>query len=150
MARIRGIYSTGSTSLWRSLIAFLVAPLLSSLLVVSGVTLVMMLSVPASEEAPDILQLITGFLFAVLFGTLIVGGPLVYIGMIIIGLPTWLVLRFTHNESAWVYTAAGALGGWWLAPFLGGHKWEDYPLNWAGATAGALALLLFWCMGRRR
>ena len=148
--RISDIYSTGSTSLQRSLIAFIAAPLLSSLLIVSAVVLYFMRGIPAGDHAPGGLQLLAGFATAVFFGTVAMGGPATFIGMIAIGFPAWLLLRFTNNESAVAYSAMGALGGWWLAPVLGGHKWEGFPLPWVGAMGGALALFVFWRIARRR
>jgi hypothetical protein len=150
MFRFIDMYSTGSTSLRRSLIAFIAAPLVSSLLVVSGVVLAFMLRIPAGDEPPDLVQVLRGFIGAVFFGTLMLGGPLTFIGMLVVGFPAWLLLRFTHNESAVAYALLGALGGWWLAPRLGGHKWAGFPLDTVGACEGALALFLFWRMARTR
>lgn len=156
MFRFSDIYSTGSTGLGRSLIAFVVAPLFSSLIVVSGVVAFLVLDIPLESgppgigAAPGILQMIWGFAAAVLLGTLVIGGPVTYIGMALIGFPTWLLLRYTNNESAAAYAGMGALGGSWLGPALGGHKWEAFPLAWIGGCGGALALFLFWGIARRR
>jgi len=148
--RITDLYSTGSTSVQRSLVALILAPVISSLVIVSAVILYFMLSIPASDPAPAVPQVIGGFAAVVFLGTILMGGPAAVIGMILIGLPAWLLLRYTNNESAAAYGALGALGGWWLAPQLGGHKWDSLPLNWLGAAGGALALIVFWRIARRR
>jgi hypothetical protein len=124
--------------------------LLSGPLIVSAVVLFFMSRIPAGDQVPGVEQLLIGFAFAVFLATPIVGVPAAYIGMITIGVPAWLFLRFTNNESGAGYSVTGALGGWWLAPALGGRKWEGFPLDWIGAAGGALALFLFWRIARRR
>ncbi len=150
MSGLSDLYSTGSTSLGRSLVAFLVAPLLSCLLVVSSVLLWFLWGLPAGDHPPSGGE--RAFLFAamVLWATAAMGAAMSYTGMALVGVPAWLLLRFTHNESGIAYTAIGAAGGWLIGPALGGHKWAGFPMEPAGAVGGGVALLLFWCIARRR
>lgn len=149
MAGIQGLYSTGSTALGRSLLGFALAPLLSCLLVMSGIMLYFFATAPVSVPPPTWDVVVGAFLLGVAIGTLTLGGLLSYIGMGLIGVPAWLILRFTNNESGIAYTFIGAIGGWWIGPALGGRKWEGFPLDLTGACGGALALFLFWRIARR-
>jgi hypothetical protein len=143
------LHSTGSTSLGWSVVAFLVAPLLSCLLVVSGVLLWFLWGVPGGEHPPSAGEQALLFAAMVLWATAAMGAALSYTGMALVGVPAWVLLRFTNNESGIAYTAIGAAGGWLIGPALGGHKWAGFPMDVAGAAGGGLALLLFWCIARR-
>ena len=141
--RITGIYSTGDTTIGRSLLGFAVAPLTATLCVILAY---------ASFVAPrlggtpydQLLNLLGAVLFCTTFGSFIA-----YIGMLLIGVPTWLVLRFTGNESALAYTLCGATGGWLLATILASKLSAD-PIRTLGVAVGALSLFLFWRIARRR
>jgi hypothetical protein len=147
--RLTNLYSTGSTGLGGAMLGFLLAPLISAFLTVSAVVFLLLATIPGTPP-DDPLKLIFGFLFAALWGTAAMGAPFTYLGMALIGLPAWLLLRFTNNESGLAYGLVGGAGGFLLAPTLGGHKWEGFPLDLAGLGGGALAMLLFWSIGRRR
>jgi hypothetical protein len=144
MSGLTDRYSTGSSALDRSVVGFALAPLIGTVIAVSMVTLVAITRLDLKSSAP-----LREFVCAVLLGSLF-GAPLTYIGMFLVGLPTWLLLRFTNNESGLAYTLAGAAGGWVLAPSLGGAKLSAFPLEALGTSAGALSLCLFWLIARRR
>jgi hypothetical protein len=67
---ISDLYSTGSTSVQRSLVALILAPVISSLVIVSAVVLYFMLSIPASDPAPAVPQVIGSFSAVVFLGTI--------------------------------------------------------------------------------
>ena len=87
MAGIHGLYSTGSTALGRSLLGFALAPLLSCLLVMSGIMLYFFATAPVSGPAPTWDVVVGACLLGVAIGTLTLGGLLSYIGMGLIGFP---------------------------------------------------------------
>jgi hypothetical protein len=147
MVSFVGAYSTGRTGGARVLLAFLVAPAVSSVVSVSATIAMIMMQMPGEPPGGG-LQAIALFLVTVLWGVLIFGA-VAYLGTALVGFPAWLLLRWTSNESGAAYTLIGAAGGWWLAPAMGGRKWEGFPLDMIGCFAGALTLWLFWRMARR-
>jgi uncharacterized membrane protein len=150
MTSFRGRYSTGSTSTKRAVVGFLVAPLISSALVVSGVLAIPLIGGLEDGGSLSFSEFILGLPLMVGVGTIVIGAPLTYLGMLLIGVPTWLALRRTQNESGVTYALIGGVGGALLAPLLGGQKWEDFPMWAAGAVGGASALFFFWRIARER
>ena len=149
MAWFSDRFSTGSTSVGRAAVAFFVAPLVSSVLVVSAVMWAGMSQIPPGPNPSGLLQVLVAFLMGVMIGVITIGGLFTFIGMLLVGVPTWLLLRYTNNESGLAYTVVGLAGGVWLGPALGGHKWEAFPMEIAGGAGGALTLFLFWRLARR-
>ena len=142
--RITGIYSTGDSSLGRSLLGFAVSPLASTLCIISAYSFILSLG---SAQSPQ--EQLSSILGAVLVGTTF-GAVIAYFGMLIVGVPTWFLLRFTGNESAIAYGLCGAAGGWLLAPIAAKPKVSGDPIEALGISIGALSLILFWRIARRR
>ena len=148
MGGILRIYSTGTTGGGGVLLGFLVAPAISS--VVAVALAVTIFFAQLSGEAPGgAAEIVASGLFATGWMVIAFGAPAAYIGMLLVGLPAWLLLRLTRNESAIAYTITGAAGGWWLAPALAGNGWAAFPMGAVGMFAGALTLWLFWRMAKR-
>jgi hypothetical protein len=149
MARTLSLYSTGTTGGGRVLAAFAIAPAIGSIIAVAAAVTFFMMQIPG-EPPGGAAQAVAGGLFLTGWMVLAFGAPVAYIGMALVGLPTWLLLHLTRNESALAYTLAGAVGGWCLAPELAGRKWAGFPMPAMGAFAGALTLWLFWRMAKRQ
>jgi hypothetical protein len=142
------LYSTGTTGGGRVLVGFVVAPAVSSVVAVAVTVACFLMQIPG--EAPGgAAQAVAGGLFLTGWMVIAFGAPVAYIGMALVGFPTWLLLHLTRNESAIAYTLAGAAGGWCLAPAMAGHKWAGFPMGIVGMFAGALTLWLFWRMAKR-
>lgn len=148
MALSAQLFSTGRTSGGRALIAFFVAPLVSSIITIAVTVLLLLGRMPAGDNPPDALQVVVMSVVTIIWAWLVMGVPWTMMGMAVVGLPTYFLLRVTRNESGLAYGGLGALGGYWLAPQLGGHKWDWFPLDFIGAAAGAMTMLLFWRWAR--
>lgn len=75
----------------------------------------------------------------------IIASPILYIGMLGVGLPIFWLLQKCHMERWWSYSVAGALVGFAIPP-LGGEGVLPRILN---AIAAGLILLVFWFVARR-
>ena len=141
-----GRSSTGSTSASRAVAGFLISPYLATLLTLILTMLAMGWGHPVSDWNAK--HVAIGF--AVMPLLALIGSPVAYLGMLVIGLPTWLVLRFTNNESGLAYTLVGVLGGAVAGPLVGGQKLHALPMTLLGAVAGGLALFIFWQVSKQR
>jgi hypothetical protein len=130
------------------LLAFALAPAISSLVAVAVTVTFFMMQIPG-EPPGGAAQAMAGGLFLTGWMVIAFGAPVAYIGMALVGLPTWLLLHVTRNESAIAYALSGAVGGWCLAPEMAGPKWAGFPMDAVGMFAGALTLWLFWRMAKR-
>ena len=145
MSRSTSLFSTGDSSLIRSLIAFLLAPLLASYLFAA-----LAISVLAVRDSAPLDQALPGVILGSAVITAFGGAIFAYIGMTAVGVPAWLVLRFTNREAALSYLLAGAIGGAMLGPQmpLPPIFRDNAILN--GASAGVTLMLVFWRIARRR
>jgi len=144
MNRLADIFFSGETGLGRSLLAFLIAPPVASF----ALAAFWMASLSGPDPVDPGLGLLE-ILFAAALATALAGALVAYVGMMLVGLPAWLVLRLAGLEGALSYGLAGALGGAMLGPqvivppVLAGGPQAN------GAVAGLIMMLLFWWMARR-
>lgn len=131
---------------WR---AFLLAPIAAPVgYTVAALCLLMWRMVTADESAP------TPAAFATVVGGIFAAGtPVAWVAALVVGLPTFLLLRnarrVTHGT---VLTAAGAIGvvtSLALAPFLRGELFSIPLPWWLGALLGAACGETFWRLYRR-
>ena len=142
---LRQIFSNGDTSLRRSVVAFVVAPLIASYLFSA-----LMIGRMAVRDSVEMGEAIGGILFGSAMATALVGWMMAYAGMAAVGLPAWLALRFTNLEGTVSYALAGALGGALFGPhLLIPPIFGDRPAA-NGAAAGLMLMILFWWIARRR
>ena len=131
----------------RSLLAFLVAPLAAPIAYVLGSLAVQALrsgSVPSMQSASDLV-----------IGVFVLGAPTAYAAALVVGVPTYFVLRrvgLVHRWPLWLAGAAiGAAGAATLTPWLRGAPFSiDFPW-WTGALLGVVSAEVFWRViaGRR-
>jgi hypothetical protein len=148
MATLLGAYSTGSTGGARIVLAAAIAPFVSSVVTVAITVFLFLAQMPGDPTGREAETLVV-WLYCVVWMVLVFGAPVAYAGMALIGFPAWLLLRLTRNESGAAYAVIGAVGGWWIAPMFGGHKWDSFPLDLIGLFAGGLTLILFWRIAKR-
>jgi hypothetical protein len=125
----------------RLLLAFLLAPLAAPVAYVLG-TLV---TAPFTGRgsAPSVravLDLVTG--------AFVLGAPTAYAAALVVGAPTYFVLRrlgLVRRWTLWVAGAAiGAAGALALAPYLRGDLFSIRFPWWTGALLGLVCAEVFW------
>jgi hypothetical protein len=145
-----------SSDLRRSLVGFVVAPPLGagtySILITIAFSGLRLATGEAELPAGLVGIPIAGLLliFMGLLGTFF-GSPLAYFGMLLVGLPSWFLLRYTNKESGIAYAFLGFLGGGVAMPKIwggsGSDPWELWRIH--GAIAGCIVLTIFWKIARR-
>ena len=127
------------TSLKRGLIALVVAPQLAA----TPLSILMFLGFRIGNIGVfgSMLPFAGQVLAALLATTMIVGGP------------TWMLLRAIHRETAGMYTAIGTAEGVALVVFIGyaghGSLRADQAVAFAAVgLAGGLIALIFWFIAR--
>jgi hypothetical protein len=142
--RWQSIFSTGDSSLARSVVAFVFAPPLASYVFAA-----LAIATLAVRDTAPLDQALAGIVLAPIVITVFGGALFAYIGMAAVGLPAWLVLRFTNCEASLSYLLAGAVGGARLGPEMSLPPVirENTALN--GALAGVTLMLVFWWIARR-
>jgi hypothetical protein len=143
--RFDDLFSSAGTSTRRSIAAFIAAPLVGTY--VYGLLLcVAALFYRWPQPAGEVAALVgAGPLFIVLFGAM-----LSYPGIVLVGLPTWLLLRWARTEGLVPYTLAGVVGGTLLPPAQRGWSFVGEPHVLHNQVAGALVMATFWLIARRR
>jgi hypothetical protein len=97
MGGILRVYSTGTTGGGGVLLGFLVAPAISSVVAVALAVTIFFAQLPG--EAPGgAAEIAVSGLFVTGWMVIAFGAPAAYIGMLLVGLPAWLLLRLTRNE----------------------------------------------------
>jgi hypothetical protein len=84
-------------------------------------------------------------IFVVIFGTM-----LSYPGILLIGVPTWLLLRWARAEGLIPYAVAGFVGGSVLPPVQRGWSFLGEPPVLHNQMAGMLVMASFWFVARKR
>src|SRR5438270_1684216 len=141
--RFDDLFSAIGSSKRRSIVAFLVAPLLGTYaygFLLCFAALVYQWPQPAGDAAALVG---IGPLFIVLFGTM-----LSYPGMLVIGFPTWLLLRWARAEGLIPYMMAGLAGGSLLPKVQRGWSFVGEPHILHNQVAGALVMAAFWLIAR--
>jgi hypothetical protein len=145
MLRLRRAFSSGETSLRRAIIAFIVAPPLASFVFAA-----LWAASVSFHDSAGIGETLLKIILWALLATVLAGAPVAYIGMGAVGLPTWILLRFTRREATLTYMVAGAAGGALLAQVIPiAPLFGDRPAA-NGAAAGATLMLAFWVIAHRR
>ena len=130
----------------RLLLAFLVAPLaapVAYVLATLGVQLLGSGSAPSMQSAVDLV-----------IGVFVLGAPTAYAAALLVGVPTYFVLRKLGRVSRWTLwlagAAIGAAGAATLTPWLRGAPFSiNFPW-WTGALLGVASAEVFWSVGRDR
>jgi hypothetical protein len=145
MSRSWRCAGTLRSSLPKGVLAALLAPLVGAYLY--GLLLVAAVVLNGSPISPSdaLLSIVTGAMLVALYGS-----ALAYPGMVLVGLPSWFLLRRFRAEGALPYALCGFFGGFLLPPVK--KHWSllgESPLL-HNAVAGALVMLVFWWIARER
>jgi hypothetical protein len=122
------------------MLAFLVAPLaapIAYVLASLAVQTVVSGGVPSAQSALDLV-----------IGVFVLGAPTAYAAALLVGVPTYLVLRKLGLVTRWALwlagAAIGAAGAATLTPWLRGAPFSiDFPW-WTGALLGLVSAEVFW------
>lgn len=140
--RLAGLHRS---SIPQGLVAALLAPLLGAYCYGVLLLTVLALKGPVPPFFEGLFGILGGAILIALFGSI-----LAYLGMVFIGLPSWLLLRRFRCEGALPYAACGFVGGF-LLPNMKVHLSQfGEPLGLHNAIAGALVMLVFWWLARDR
>ena len=123
----------------RLLLAFLVAPLAAPVAYVLA-TLAVQLFGSGAASVQSALDLV--------IGVFVLGAPTAYAAALLVGVPTYVVLRklgLVRRWTLWLAGAAiGAAGAATLTPWLRGAPFSiDFPW-WTGALLGFVSAEVFW------
>ena len=131
---------SSSPSRARLLIAFLIAPLGAPVAYVAGTLLIGLVTHGPAVSALSVLDLV--------IGVFTLGAPCAYVAAIVVGIPTYFVLRrvgLLNRWTLWLAGAAiGAAGAAVLAPYLRGDLFSIRFPWWVAALLGIVSAELFW------
>lgn len=132
------MFSSPSTK--RLVLAFLVAPLAAPVAYVVGTLGVELFRRGGALSARSVLDL--------LVGVFTLGAPSAYAAALVLGVPTYILLRWSGVLSRWTLwvagAAIGAAGALALEPYLrGGFLSIRFPW-WAAALLGLASAEVFW------
>jgi hypothetical protein len=124
----------------RLLLAFLVAPLAAPVAYVVGTLCVELLRRGGALSARSVLDLLAG--------VFTLGAPSAYAAALVLGVPTYFLLRWSGVLSRWTLwiagAAIGAAGALALEPYLrGGFLSIRFPW-WVAALLGLASAEVFW------
>ena len=132
------MFSSPSTK--RLLLAFLVAPLAAPVAYVVGAMAVEYVTRGYTLKALSALDLV--------IGTFTLGAPCAYVAALVLGAPTYAVLRrigWVTRWTLWLAGAAiGAAGALALAPYLRGALFSIRFPWWIAALLGLVSAEVFW------
>lgn len=124
----------------RLLLAFLVAPLAAPVAYILG-AIVVGLIVRGSWMSARALQ-------DLFIGVFTLGGPTAYVAALVVGVPTYFLLRrlgLVRRWTLWLAGAAiGAAGALALAPYLRGDLFSIRFPWWVAALLGVASAEVFW------
>ncbi|HEX8669004.1 MAG TPA: hypothetical protein VF727_11610 [Allosphingosinicella sp.] len=147
MGMIDRLVGTGRTTLGMSLLGFALAPFTGSFLYGWVVVACIFANGGAAQGSSGEI-LLMGSVFA--FFAAVVGAMIAYPAMLIVGVPSWLLLRYARAEGAVPYALCGALGGSLMPPLKRGWSFFGEPPQLHTAIAGALVMLCFWGIAGKR
>jgi hypothetical protein len=131
---------SSSPSRSRLLLAFLIAPLGAPVAFVVGTFVVELFRRGTPMSAFAVLDLV--------IGVFTLGAPCAYVAAIVVGAPTYFVLRrlgLLNRWTVWLGGAAiGAAGAAVLAPYLRGDLFSIIFPWWVAALLGLVSAELFW------
>jgi len=131
---------SSSPSPKRLLLAFVVAPLAAPVAYVVGTLAVEFFRRGYTLKAFSALDLV--------IGTFTLGAPCAYVAALVLGAPTYFVLRRLGLLSRWTLwfagAAIGAAGAFALAPYLRGDLFSIRFPWWVAALLGLVSAEVFW------
>lgn len=133
-----------SPSAKRLVLAFLVAPLAAPVAYVLGTLAIELFARGATVKTLTVLDLV--------IGVFTLGAPCAYVAALVLGLPTYFLLRRAGLLSRWTTwlagAAIGAAGALALAPYLRGDLFSIRFPWWVAALLGLASAEVFWRMQR--
>lgn len=134
----------GHTSIRRSILGFVVAPPLG----VAAYVLTYFL-IACVYSAFDRSMLASTMFYSMV--VLVMGPIIAFVGLTVVGIPSWLFLRRFDLESSYAYALIGAAGGFFVPTAKIDHFMIfSEPSALHNAAAGGLVMLVFWSFAKSR
>lgn len=148
MLALRRLAGVHRSSIPQGIAAALAAPVFGTYLY--GILNLTILALTSSAAPGHEVSFVQG-LFTIIGGALLIalfGAMLAYPGMILVGLPSWFILRRYRAEGALTYGLCGFFGGFMMPTPKVRMSLVGEPLVVHNAVAGALVMLVFWWLAR--